>query len=122
MLFTVVGSARSHTPMIRLDMSSASRPLYVQITLTIGILICGKMSVGVVTIEATPKIAICSATMTNVYGLFRCKANDPHKGPSPAGYLGLLQISETTSSAHVLSAHVVKATLRRVTVTGVPAP
>src|ERR1700680_962599 len=71
MLFTVVGSARSHTPTIRFDMSSASRPLYVQITLTIGILMSGKMSVGVVTIEATPKIAISSATMTNVYGLFR---------------------------------------------------
>jgi hypothetical protein len=31
------------------------------------------MSVGVVTIEATPKIAISNATMTNVYGLFRAK-------------------------------------------------
>src|SRR3984957_11686540 len=73
MLFTVVGSARSHTPTIRLDTSSASIPLYVQITLTIGIAMSGKMSVGVVTIEATPKIAISSATMTNVYGLFRAK-------------------------------------------------
>src|SRR5260370_14280785 len=73
MLFTVVGSARSHTPTIRLDMSSASIPLYVQMTLTIGMAMSGKMSVGVVTIEVTPKIAISSATMTNVYGLFRAK-------------------------------------------------
>src|ERR1700730_15926815 len=82
MLFTVVGSARSHTPMIRLDMSSASSPLYFQITLTIGIAMSGKMSVGVDTIETTPKIAISTATMTNVYGLFRAKRTI-HISPSP---------------------------------------
>src|SRR5258708_35440987 len=38
-----------------------------------GMLICGRMSVGVVTMEATPKIAISSATITNVYGLSRAK-------------------------------------------------
>jgi hypothetical protein len=33
----------------------------------------GRMSVGVVAMEAPPKIAISSATITNVYGLCRAK-------------------------------------------------
>src|SRR5260370_34682862 len=86
MLFTGAGSARLHTPTIRLDMSSASIPLYVQITLTIGIAMSGKMSVGVVKIEVTPKIEISRATLTNVYGLFRAKRTI-HIGPSPHAVL-----------------------------------
>jgi hypothetical protein len=51
---------------MRFAMSSGDMPLYVQMTLTTGILIAGKISVGMVAIEPTPSKAIRSAMTTNL--------------------------------------------------------
>src|SRR6266403_6170167 len=47
---------------------SAERPLYCQTTVTTGISISGKMSVGVFLIDTTPSSTIKSAITTKVYG------------------------------------------------------
>ncbi len=54
-------------------MSSAGRPVKLKTTLITGMLMFGKMSVGVRKAEAVPKIRISTAMTMNVYG--RRKAN-----------------------------------------------
>src|SRR5712671_2827360 len=49
-------------------MSSAGRPVKLKTTLMMGMLMLGKMSVGVRNAEAVPKIRISTAMTTNVYG------------------------------------------------------
>src|SRR5260370_6497614 len=82
---------------------------------------CGKMSVGVVTIEATPKIAISSATMTNVYGLFRAKRTINIKPFSrmlsgsrllttAPDQLNLPSLAHGAPSTHVVRANLTRAT------------
>jgi hypothetical protein len=65
---TVVVIARSETVTMRSAISSGDIPLYPQITLATGILIYGKMSVGILAIEATPSTSIRIAITTKVYG------------------------------------------------------
>src|SRR5437879_2976041 len=74
MLSTVVVSARSVTLMIREFMSSGTRPLKVQMMLTTGMSIFGKMSVGVRRIESTPMIRMRMDNTTNVYGRLSASA------------------------------------------------
>ena len=50
------------------SISSVERPLYVQTTLTTGMSMLGKMSVGVRRMAATPSITMSSAITMNVYG------------------------------------------------------
>jgi hypothetical protein len=52
-------------------MSFGKRPVYVQTTATTGTLMFGKMSVGVLSADTVPKIAINRENTTNVYGLLR---------------------------------------------------
>src|SRR5260370_38761387 len=49
-------------------MSAGGRPLYVQTTLTTGMPILGKISVGVLIAESVPKIRMTTARTMNVYG------------------------------------------------------
>src|SRR5437868_9790298 len=67
-LATVVVIARSTMVVMRSCISVGESPPYVQITLTTGMLMLGKMSVCMVTIDTIPMTAINSATTTNVYG------------------------------------------------------
>jgi hypothetical protein len=46
----------------RCSISSGLRPVSCQMTLTTGMLICGKMSVGVVTMALTPRNRMSAAT------------------------------------------------------------
>ena len=46
----------------RCSISGVLRPVYCQITVTTGMLICGKMSVGMVRIAAMPRNRIKAAT------------------------------------------------------------
>src|SRR5579864_3033479 len=68
MLSTVVVSARSVMLIIRSFMSLGTRPLKLQMMLTTGMLILGKMSVGVRKISRTPIARMRMAMTTNVYG------------------------------------------------------
>src|SRR6266436_9761525 len=71
MLSTVVVSARSVILTMRSLMSSGTNPLKVQMMLTTGISILGKMSVGVRTIDIAPRIKIRTANTAMVYGRLR---------------------------------------------------
>src|SRR5258707_10201517 len=53
---------------MRASMSSGGRPVKLKATLTTGILMFGKMSVGGLSAEATPKIMMSSAMTMKVYG------------------------------------------------------
>src|ERR1700730_6655693 len=79
-------------------------------------LMSGRMSVGVVTIEAKPKIAISSATMTNVYGLCREKRTIHIKRSllacCPEAAISACPI-QNGQSAPVGSLHVVRASRER---------
>ena len=52
----------------RVAISSGARPVYFQMTATTGILMFGKMSVGVRRIENTPSSVIRMASTIKVYG------------------------------------------------------
>src|SRR5580692_10165532 len=67
-LSTVVVRFRSYTLVSRPSSSSGFRPVYVQATATTGMLILGKMSVGVRKITTGLKIRINRAKTMNVYG------------------------------------------------------
>src|ERR1700722_2968136 len=69
MLSTTVVMFRSVTLTIRSAISLGTRPLKFQITLTTGMLMLGKMSVGVRRIERTPMTKIRMDITTKVYGL-----------------------------------------------------
>ena len=64
--FTIVVMPRSLLAVMRLDISCAERPEYCHTVLTTGILIFGKMSVGVLIAAVTPKMTISIAMTTNV--------------------------------------------------------
>ena len=66
MSLTVVVIARSTMVVMRSCISVGESPPYVQMTLTTGILMPGKISVCIVTIDTIPMTAIRSATTTNV--------------------------------------------------------
>src|ERR1700722_14890366 len=68
MLFTVVVRARSSEYTMRCSMSLAVRPVYCQITLTTGMLIAGKMSVGVCSKLNGVNNNSSRAATTKVYG------------------------------------------------------
>src|ERR1700722_10739451 len=68
MLSTVVVMPRSCGVMIVRSMSSGDSPAYVQMTVTTGISIDGKMSVAMLLSVTTPKIRISIAMTMNVYG------------------------------------------------------
>ena len=65
-LSTVVVSARSVMLTMRSAMSSGTMPLKFQIMLTTGMLMLGKISVGVRTIASPPMIKMSMDTTTNV--------------------------------------------------------
>src|SRR5882724_11531917 len=67
-LSTVVVSARSVILTMRSLISSGTKPLKLQMTLTTGMSILGKMSVGVRTIVSAPRIKIRIANTAIVYG------------------------------------------------------
>ncbi len=69
--FTVVVIVRSNGVTIRDAISSADNPPYVQTTVTTGMLMLGKMSVGVRRIVSGPTNRIRIARTMNVYGRFR---------------------------------------------------
>src|ERR1700722_4837338 len=69
MLSTTVVMFRSVTLTIRSAISLGTRPLKFQITLTTGMLMLGKMSVGVRRNERTPMTKIRMDITTKVYGL-----------------------------------------------------
>src|ERR1035441_2627453 len=71
MLSTTVVSTRSKTVVMRPSISSGLRPVYCQATAMTGILISGKISVGVRRITTGARIRISSATTINVYGRLR---------------------------------------------------
>src|SRR6266850_5337902 len=68
MLSTVVVSARSVILTMRSLMSSGTKPLKVQMMLTTGMSMLGKMSVGVRAIASVPRIKIRTANTAIVYG------------------------------------------------------
>src|SRR5213595_422578 len=69
MSLTVVVRPRSKPETMRLAISSADIPLYCQTAVTTGMLMFGKMSVGVRVIARGPTNRIATASTTNVYGL-----------------------------------------------------
>ena len=71
MLSTVVVMPRSCGVMIVRSMSSGDSPAYVQITVTTGMSMSGKMSVAILRTDTIPKIRISIAPTTNVYGRLR---------------------------------------------------
>src|SRR5262249_816199 len=71
MLSTLVVSTRSYEVVIRPSSSSVFSPLYCQATAMTGMLIAGKMSVGVRVITTGLAIRISSARTTKVYGRSR---------------------------------------------------
>ncbi len=58
--------ARSAMVMTRFSMSSGEMPVYVQMTLTTGMLMSGKMSVDIVVIASPPRTKISKAITTKV--------------------------------------------------------
>src|SRR5947209_20507926 len=68
MLLTANDVEYSLKVVICCSICSVERPLYVQTTLMTGMSIFGKMSVGVVLADSTPRMTITSAITTNVYG------------------------------------------------------
>src|SRR5258708_32140928 len=81
-----------------------------------GMFMCGRMSVGVVKMEATPKIAISSATITNVYGLSRAKRTIHISALSPFAVLERAISAypiQNGQSAPVSSRHIVRASRER---------
>src|SRR3954447_5161885 len=66
MSLTVVVMARSLLDTMRWDICSDDRPAYPHTTVTIGISMSGKMSVGIVSILKMPRITIRSAKTTKV--------------------------------------------------------
>ena len=66
MLLTVVVSDRSESTTIRLAICSGERPVYCQTIATTGMLMFGKMSVGVVSATSGPRISRTSARTANV--------------------------------------------------------
>ena len=66
MSFTVVVMPRSEIRIIRFSISSGVRPVYCQMTLTIGMSIGGKMSFAMRRADRVPMIRIRSATTVNV--------------------------------------------------------
>ena len=68
MLLTVVVSDRSESTTIRLAICSGERPVYCQTIATTGMLMLGKMSVGVVSATSGPRISRTSARTAKVYG------------------------------------------------------
>src|SRR5882672_11170003 len=68
MLSTTVVMLRSVTEMILSAISCGGSPLKVQMMLTTGISMLGKMSVGVRTIASVPRIKIRTANTAIVYG------------------------------------------------------
>src|SRR3977135_4375818 len=58
-------------------MSSAGRPVKLKTTLMTGMLMFGKMSVGVRKAEAVPKIRISTAMTMNVYGRRKARRTIP---------------------------------------------
>jgi hypothetical protein len=68
MSLTVVVIARSETVRTRFAISSELMPLYDQMTPTTGMLMYGNISVGMVTTEIPPRMAISSAITMKVYG------------------------------------------------------
>ena len=73
MSLTVVVIARSQTVTKRFSISSGATPEKLQITLTTGMLIVGKMSVAIRVIVTIPSSTIRMATTVNVYGRLRAK-------------------------------------------------
>src|SRR5579871_2211203 len=67
--FTVVVMARSEMVVMRSAISWGDMPVYDQTTLTTGISIWGKMSVGILAIATAPRTTIRIAITTKVYGL-----------------------------------------------------
>src|SRR5271170_3619818 len=65
---TVVCAVRSLASTKRVAISSGDRPVYFQMTATTGILMLGKISVGVRRIENTPRSVIRMASTKKVYG------------------------------------------------------
>src|ERR1700746_2639189 len=87
---TLVVRLRSVIEMIRSAMSCGARPLNVQMMLTTGILMFGKMSVGVRTMASDPRIRIKIAITTMVCGCFSASLTihiipflDNARGPYP---------------------------------------
>ena len=66
MPFTVVVRARSKFPVKRCSMSSGGKPPYCQTTAITGMLISGRMSVGIWRMEKTPATTISIAMTTKV--------------------------------------------------------
>ena len=66
MSLTVVVIARSSTVTMRRSMSSGANPAYDQMIVTTGILISGKMSVGILSSDSTPNTSTSSAPTMNV--------------------------------------------------------
>src|SRR5438067_11748507 len=71
MSLTVVVMARSHTVTNRFSISSGATPAYLQMTLTTGILMFGKMSVDIRVIVTTPTSTIRIAMTVKLYGRLR---------------------------------------------------
>src|ERR1700761_320707 len=67
-LFTVVVSARSVIYTMRSDMSWGEKPVYCQTTLTTGMSILGKISVGVLEITTGARMNNINDRTTKVYG------------------------------------------------------
>src|ERR1700747_2043879 len=65
---TMVCALRSVPSTRRVAISSGDRPVYLQMVATTGILMLGKMSVGVREIENTPSSVITMARTMKVYG------------------------------------------------------
>src|ERR1700683_281128 len=84
---TVVVIARSQISTMRFSMSSGSKPVYVQITLTTGILMAGKMSTGIVKIEPMPSMAIRTAMTTKVRGRGKARRTSHIMGESTPRYV-----------------------------------
>ena len=66
--FTAMVMPRCERKVMTSDISSGETPLKVQMTLTTGISISGRISVGMRWMASTPRIRIRSAMITNVYG------------------------------------------------------
>src|SRR5215471_2458880 len=71
MSLTVVVRPRSNPETMRLAISSADMPVYCQTAVTTGMLMFGKMSVGVRAMAIGPTKRITTASTMNVYGRFR---------------------------------------------------
>src|SRR5665213_772458 len=92
---TVVVMARSLGEAMRSAICSGERPLYIQTTVTTGISMFGKISVGIERMLKTPRIRIKSAKTTKVYG---------RRSASRTIHIGLLPAPESGWRFFVLSA------------------